>query len=840
MRPHHPPPAKNTWSIGRVVILVLVVVLVSSIAVPSFGDPKHVGSPAGGGGGGEPLVSTPNLTPEGTSKEITTETPVASPPSVPEGKVEVAPHGDYVGPPKTPTPTMAPSKLPPKYELSRIQGAAKNDNNDGGQWVVKGEHNPGVVVVLGGSRMDAEVAGAIAEYGVTVWYPKVKYCVDESRPMCKPNVGFVQYMQDERPSTPRGEYTVFISAAEALGGGSGYITNVIADINTAIKTVQGNTNDIAPIATRAKRGTPATETTMVKTFEQFADFIGQFARFFHYEEINAKQTELAKAFDSRGVATQFAVRSDRLDLYSYEFYNTLYQHTLHCGHETYQDYGYLFSVMFTDRFLEFKDAKFLASSEIPLDTTRITYHQNEAGFWTTNPTAPMHKKDVLVVIGGGSDDASPQLVAAGFTVWKTRISCGKGGRCRENWGYIKYLNDRSGSRPQRQSVAFLHGHYSSQRHQRDVDLISLVADAAECAVRSERFTPIYRVPNFRANQHVASILTTFNKVFGEWKPIPKEDFARSNHICCAQHVIPMTLIDKNPPALYQAMDNFHEDPSCHGIWYELVWHLFFFEKTSIDVGDDTCEAPPSEDYLSVFESAGLTPSLKTNRFGVWPERSTYSSDLARRTLIITGLDYKSPYLPANPTQDAKITALTAGLLKHGYDVFTRRPAAGVHKGQRTHIRGYLNYLSHEERPMRDFLVFLRGDETLTPELLEAIERGVAKLGGGDVFQFLDFPGRVWVSPAPVAELLGEHGWSRINAARFCATGKWPTSPEALTKILPDVEGSQFVVKSSQLTARHPQCLTELMVLEDFDYNNKYTHLFHYYFRMLLGDPPAFV
>eukprot|EP01061_Rhynchopus_euleeides_P034626 TRINITY_DN58485_c0_g1_i1.p1 TRINITY_DN58485_c0_g1~~TRINITY_DN58485_c0_g1_i1.p1 ORF type:complete len:848 (+),score=298.43 TRINITY_DN58485_c0_g1_i1:87-2630(+) len=838
--------------VTRLIAAVIGVFAVSMVVVPSSKAPSSTSFDAAPSVPHQTVPATPAANPVPDAPKAPVQPPVVPSKIVTENLV----------PGRTPTPTEAPLTGVPVYAFKALlTGSPSSDttkgSNDGGFWAWRGQRQPGVLVVLGGSSHDEALANYLVDWGLVVYRPRVKYCKPDTRsmPFCRAHHGHLVYLADERPSTPRAEYTVFLSAEEdyAASPGQKAVKGIVERINEAVARAQGSGAVVA-----VESHSTNTPGTTLETTDMFRAAKGMVTTYLSRFIETAEFLKLGDTLPSTTKAVQFVVTRDMIDTYPVEMYNTAFQYMLHHPDSRYNEFVGLFSVIFTSACFKTVVPYPQPSYAVATSPSSMSFHQNAAGYWTVNPDGKFSAKNILVVIGGASDDCSHMLVEAGFTVWKSRVSCGKGGRCRENWGYIKYLRDETPGKPKNNVVVFLHGHWESQRHQRE-SLLDLIINAADCAEKTNKFSSITKIVNFRAGRHAQGVISTFNSVFGEFRKIPASESDVSNHFCCAQFALSRSLIESNPPALYRKMDEFHEDARCHGIYYELIWHFFFKEPVSVDISDDTCEPPLRDFYMEPFrKSFGASVKVTTNRFGVWTEQAT--DPRKKNVLVVTGLDYRNWYLASPPTvdgvlskrnfsdnheMDARKTKFITDMHAAGYDLFVRRPLPGIHWGARGSIRGYLQYITDPNRPMRDTIVFLRGDEVVTPEFLTALEKSLsevdsARSAGGEQFSFIQWSARYKVSDPPLRQLVGEHGWSNLNAARFCDTGKFPATQEGVAKILPKVEGSQFAIGSGVLKwgAIHPQCLTELMVVTDFDYTGKYTELLHFYWRMTLGKPPS--
>ena len=738
--------------------------------------------------------------------------------------------------------TPAPPR--PDPHTRSYDGEETAGENDGGRWWHRGEAgtgDPPVVVVLGGlSREDDWLHQELTRYGFVVWRPKdINYCLRPTAKRlqtsnCDDHWGFVEYLANEEPATPRAaQHTVFLSAQRVHAGISkkgGGIEGVVAAIDAALAQ-----QVYAALPWAAAEDSAPAGTTLPDTL---SDVLGEHRGLLAHDRAGPL---LAAAAPRLCFTLPRAVQRR----YAHGAYLSLLQYLLHDPRSRSVQYPRLFAAMFSE---ELSQGFAPVPGDIlppPSPTATVTFHSNDAGYWT----APRRGAEdaTLVVVGGSTDDCSPLLSRAGHAVWKSRSRCGKGGRCRENWGYIKYLADEDSEKPRNKAVAFVHGHSESGRHQRAVPLEELIKDAAACALRTERFTSIYRVINFRAGIHASSVLRTFNDVFGEWRRVPDSEMQVENHFCCAQFVLPRARIEANPAALYRKMDAFHNDPRCHGIYYELIWHLFFKESVSVDVSENQCEPTPPDNFLAAHLEAVPDLHIESNRIGLWtPRHSTAHKDV----IVVSGADYNNWYEYRDRPGEESISLhvqrekFVKGILKADYDLWVRRPLVGRHKGARHDARGYLAYITDFTRAAqygRKHVVFLRGDEEVTPELLAAVQAAVDKVraareSGGELFAYIRWKGES-VLDEPISRVSGPNGWNGMNCAAFCNNGKIPSEPSDIKAMLGEVKGAHFVVGAEVFKDRHPQCLTEALVTADFDYEQKYMNMYHYFWRLMLGRVP---
>ena len=312
--------------------------------------------------------------------------------------------------------------------------------------------------------------------------------------------------------------------------------------------------------------------------------------------------------------------------------------------------------------------------------------ENSNGKWLSLANGT---RDVVVVLGGENLEMKEWLAYEGYVVWWRNKPCPNENlrAVRESWGYFLYLSDTDPAKPVRNHTVFLHGHEANTFHQRGLPS-KLIHEAVECARKTNRYTSLTHAQLKTYWEETGPpYIKLWNDHFRNWRPITGPALI---HYCCAQFVLPLHIMNRVPIHIYKhALEMNANIETADSFFWEQVFHFMFFEPEMINPYEYQCQPK----YSSAL--VGIQKPYTEGQMGVWgPPAANDKKDF----LIVVGTQYASDLNAVEYLQ------------RKGYRVWLRSPQMC---GGRLHPRcreatGYFSYMVDPEKPIADFIVFIKG------------------------------------------------------------------------------------------------------------------------------------
>ncbi|KAJ9459056.1 Cell surface glycoprotein 1 [Diplonema papillatum] len=470
----------------------------------------------------------------------------------------------------------------------------------------------------------------------------------------------------------------------------------------------------------------------------------------------------------------------------------------------------------------------------------MVYGENGWGSWVYRRDSKWIGK-MVTVVGGTVEDAVYWLVQSGHVLWLPELACTSFSfDCRENYGYYSYMLDDDARKPVAEHTAFIHGHKGSWRHHRFVELTSLLEDGFRCSAKTNRFSPLLRVPYFQRGdrQHVAA---SWNSHFGRHRLVPVSNL---DAFCCAQFVVSRPLLRAvSKPLVADLLMKAVTGGLFGGESAEYTYHILFNESVPLNLTEEVCEP----DLPVAFNSFARTPknasvpinALFKDRISVrYPPPAHGKPNVE----VVIGMEY--PGLVGQASRIAKLAQyFTAG----SRAVWVRRPQRGTHGASNTEIKGYVTYFVYDI-PRLEFAVFVHGNETDLPALDRAVSAAIAVASKSPFgFTFIDYAEPSDQQMPSSAE--GQRAvcdklnavWAQwyvagaLSAVRRCGGPGW-NFPPFTPSDLPSLFGTRFVVRTDK-TLRHA-CATAVFQWNEYDFKGADMHVMAYLWKRLFvpADP----